>query len=68
MRRTTDHLPYTTIIVPLPGVLRLSVTNTELHEATDFMHQLEAILESKPAPYLHSTEMQVASYSAVSWN
>lgn len=68
MRRTTDHLPYTTIIVPLPGVLRLSVTNTELHEATDFMHQLEAILESKPALYLLSIEMQIAGLSAVSWN
>lgn len=64
MSKTIGHLPYTTLIVPLPGVSKLSVMNTKLHEAIDLMHQLEAVFGSKPALYFHSVEMQLAGYSA----
>lgn len=68
MRKAIGHLPYITIIVHLPRALRLSVMNTELHEATDSMPRLQAMFESKPGFYLHSIEMQLAGYSAASWN
>lgn len=60
MRKTVGHLPYA-VVVPFPGVFRLSVMSTELSKATDLMHQLEVIFESKPALYLHFMEMQLSA-------
>ena len=63
IRKTVGHLPYIIIISLLPGVLRVSVMKAELYVATGtphFKHMLEAMFESKLAPYLHYILIQVA--------